>query len=550
MKNHRRMSPSIGSILCVMSLSGLILSVPAAAARQPQASPSIRRLAVDPLMLAQAAEVWSVIAQPANPVWPGWNAASTPILIYLPGKQDVLINHPSPPTGFEIFNPPFRTPFRTIHIRNGATLQEFDGQNTSMDVNGVQTLVVADTLSTRRQNLESLLGFAATATTEQLKESIEGNLLPNPYDSMALFAHEAFHVFQDTSAPDKGANEGLLTQYPSLSAENNAAIAMEAEYLKEALQAEDVDRCRNAARRWLAIRRDRRTHLDASSIAYEDGTEFGEGLAKYVEYRLFQALQERTPDPAMAWLQGFNGYEDMSAPRQRLVDAMVGMLQGRSIVNNDPYGASPVRMRLYFSGMAVGALLDRIGPGWHSRIFQPDVTLTQLATEAISLSAVDQSRILPEIKSDSRYRGWLEEKKRLAVAGEEHVRKVVDEIEHAPRLILDYSALAAAKPGLGFTPFGILRVDADRTVFRLIPISGRIGDTRFSQTELHPVLRDRAKRQIIIPLSAAVTQGALSDAKEGASIELKDLRLPGLNLTGGRALVSRTDTAILLRLQP
>lgn len=546
MNSRRQFVASVSAILVVTSL----LTIPVAGAQKPPASPPIRRLAVDPLLLAQAAEVWSVIAQPSNSVWPGWNAASTPILIYLPGKQDVLINHPAPPAGFEIFTPPFRTPFRTIHIRNGATLQEFDGQNTSMDVNGVPTLVVADTLSTRRQGIEGLLGFAATATPDQMRESLEGTLLPNTYDSMALFAHEAFHVFQNTSAPDKGADESLLAQYPSLSAENNAAMAMEAEFLGEALEAEDAGHCMDAARRWLAIRLDRRTHLDATSIAYEDGTEFGEGLAKYVEYRLFQALQKRTPDPAMAWVQGFNGYEDMSEPRQHLLDAMAGMMQGRTNVNNDPYGASPVRMRLYFSGMALGALLDRLGPGWQSRIFQPGLTLTQLAIEAISLPDVDRSRILREIKSDSRYRGWLEEKQRLAVAGEEHISKVVREIERAPRLILDYSALVASDPRLRFTPFGILRVDADRTVFRLIPLSGRIGDTRFAQTELHPVLRDNAKRQIIIPLSAAVADGALNNAKEGESIELKELSLSGLKLTGGRALVIRTDTAVLLRLQP
>ncbi len=64
------------------------------------------RLQVDPLLIAEAAEVWGVIGKPGGGVWPDWDAASTPILFYLPGVQDVLINHPNPPSGFVPYTGP------------------------------------------------------------------------------------------------------------------------------------------------------------------------------------------------------------------------------------------------------------------------------------------------------------------------------------------------------------------------------------------------------------------------------------------------------------
>src|SRR5690242_21099247 len=94
-------------------------------------------LVIDPLLITEAEEIWSVIGRPNNPVWPGWDARKTPILIYFPGKQDVLINHPKPPAGFTAYSGPLRTPLGPIYVRNGQTIKEFDGQNTSTDVNGV-----------------------------------------------------------------------------------------------------------------------------------------------------------------------------------------------------------------------------------------------------------------------------------------------------------------------------------------------------------------------------------------------------------------------------
>ncbi|HWA83208.1 MAG TPA: hypothetical protein VG820_07245, partial [Fimbriimonadaceae bacterium] len=462
-------------------------------------------LQIDPLMIAQAAEAWSVIGRKDNPIWPGWDAKETPILIYMPNVQDVLINHPKPPPGFTPYDGPIRFPEGKIWVKDGPTITEFDGQNTSIEVNGIGTLVLADTLSTRRQNLQSLVE-QARGETGDMKDAIDGFLHPDPYDGLAMVVHEAFHVYQGHRAPGKGGTETDLADYPSLSVDNNVGFALESEALRSAALAKTPSDRRKFAVRWLAIRRERRKHLRPSMAAYEDGTEFSEGTAKYTEYRLFQVLQGRQPAHDMWLVQGFRGYGDLSAERTRLLDHMVNMMSGKVNVNNDRYGASPVRMRLYFSGMGIGALLDGLGTEWHEAIFQPRVTLTSLAERAIHATPQELDAAWAEVARSARYAELTTEKEKLAKDGEAYIQNAVKEFVSAPgQLVLDYSSLAKPRVGLDFTPFGILRIDDSRSLYRLLPVRGIVDDLSFAEDSARPVLQDRTKKQLVIQLTGAVT---------------------------------------------
>ena len=317
------------------------------------------KLQVDPLLIAEAAEVWALIASPNNPVWPGWDASTTPLLFYLPGKQDVLINHPHPPDGFFPYTGPVKFPGGHILVKDGPTFIEIDGQNTQKEIAGVRSLVVADTLSNLRGRIRTLM-LDARPDAEKSQALTFSDLATSPYDQLAFVVHEAFHVFQHAQAPEKGANEMLLLQYPVLSVQNNVGLAQEGAALAEALHASDAAAVRRAAVRWLAVRKDRRASLPAKAIEYEDGGEFNEGLAKYTQYRLFQVMEGRVPGAAMWWAEGFAGYQDLAPQREELIRSMVDNMNGTVVVNNDAYGTAPLRMRLYYSGMAIGALLDKL----------------------------------------------------------------------------------------------------------------------------------------------------------------------------------------------
>ena len=544
---RRALAPTAAG-LALLLLAGLV-SVGDAAP-----PPDSARLMIDPLLVAQAAEVWSVIGGRRNPVWPGWDASRTPILFYLPGQQEVLINHPSPPAGFVRYTGPVHFPGGTVFVHNGPTMIDLDGQNTSMDVNGTPTLVVADTLSTRRQRVEGLIR-SASAGGRSVDQVVTSNLRPAPCGDMLTIVHEAFHVYQALKGPGKRGQETALERYPSLSPENNAAMALEAEILQRALTTPDPRDLKRDALRWLAVRQDRRKGLTPDMVAYEDGTEFSEGTAKYTEYRLLQVLDGKRPSPAMWWMQGFEGYENLAPQRRAMLDQMVAAMDGSMIVNNDPYGASPVRMRLYHSGMAIGALLDRLGANWHERLFTPRATLTGLVAECLAASDSELSAIAAAEKMSPHYREVLARKQALAQDGEEFTRRQLAQFDTAPgKLVIDYSALTDTAVRLRFTPFGILRVDDDRTIFRLLPMVGQIGSCRFSEDGPRDVLQDRAKRQLTILLTAPPDlQGLRAATAEGGATDsgpVGRLDLPGARVEGGTASTRLVDKTLIVTLRP
>jgi hypothetical protein len=518
---------------------------------EPPGKPVLR---VDPLLIAQAAEVWGVIARPDNPIWPGWNAADTPLLFYLPGTQDVLINHPKPPEGFRRYTGPVGLAGAEIFIRDGRTFFEFDGQNTALEVAGVPTLVVADTLSNRRQQVQ---GWLSDPTPAAQKSAHLGwdQLQSNPYDSLCMIAHEAFHAYQAKAAPNKKGSELAVMRYPATAAANTLGFALEGKALSAALRGNPAQ-ARRQALLWLAARQERRRNLSAEAVGYEDYIEYLEGSAKYVEYRLLQVLEGRTPKPAMAWVQGFHGYGDLKGERERLIAQMEKHMAGEANVNNDPYGASP-RMRLYFSGMAVGVLLDQVSPGWHGKLLSPQASLTGLAAEAIAATPAELARALEEVKNQPGYGELAAKKARLEKEAQSAADRLVEETLNGPKttLVIDYSAIPDGKAGFAFTPFGVLRVDDRRTLLRLIPVSARVAGTTLKQTAAMPVLHDREKKQIacqlqeLLPRAKAMELLGLRDG-DAETVEIKGIELPGVRMDGGKGRVSIGERKIEIRLGP
>jgi hypothetical protein len=538
----RVLPPVLGFVFLATSLA--LAQATAGRAEKGRIQPPVT-LRVDPLLIAEAGEVWRLIASANNPIWPGWDASDTPLLFYLPGEQDVLINHPRPPQGFLPYDGPVRFPGWRILLKNGPTLIEWDGQNTSKEVEGIRTLVVADTLSNLRSQMSSLLQDARPAA-EKVQALRFSDLATNPYDQLATVVHEAFHVFQYKKAPDKAANEMLLLYYPVLSIQNNVGFAQEGSALAQALRATDGAAFRRAAVRWLALRKDRRSSLPQKAVEYEDGAEFMEGLAKYTEYRLFQVMEGRSPGPAMEWAQGFIGYADLAPQREKLIEKMVRNMSGAVNVNNDPYGTAPLRMRLYYSGMAVGVMLDRLSPGWKSRIFSPETSLTSLAEEALKPSPAELDQALKEARGEAAYASLVESKTRLAQEGKAHAEAVLKEIEGGPGvgLIVDYSALASPNLSMAFTPFGITVVDGERTIFSQIPVEVAFGqECEVAQKVPAPLLRDTGRRLVRFRLPRAATRAEVEKAlgsapTSGGTVTNLALDLPGATVKAAKAQIS------------
>ncbi len=542
--------------LCLVFLAGSPASAQTATEKVEKGrTDAPETLRVDPLLIAEANEVWNLIGSPNNPIWPGWDASATPLLFYLPGEQDVLINHPHPPQGFRPYDGPVQFSGWRIFVKDGPTLIGIDGQNTDKDVDGVRTLVVADTLSNLRQQV-----FGLVADPRPMQDKFQtfkySDLATDPYFQLSLVVHEAFHVYQHKMAPDKGADEWLLLYYPVLSVGNNVGFALEGSALADALRAADAAEFRRAALRWLALRKDRRSSLPPKAVAYEDGVEFTEGLAVYTEYRLFQVLEGRRPGAAMSWAQGFAGYANLAHQREELIDKVVQHMSGAINVNNDPYGTAPLRMRLYYSGMAMAVLLDRLLPGWQRRIFAPDASLTSLLEEALKPSATDLEQALRVARNGAAYAELLKNKTKLADDGKAHVEAMLKEIETGPGigLIVDYSQLAVTKLGMRVTPFGITVVDEERTIFTQIPIEvafGKAGEV--AQTAPTPLLRDTGRKLVRFRLPPGTTRAEVekrleSATTKGGTVADLVLDLPGATVKAANAQIkwSGNDLTIVM----
>lgn len=524
-------------------------------AKKPTGAPAVA-LQIDPRLIAEAAEVWALIAVPKNPVWPGWDATDTPILFYLPGEQDVLINHPRPPEGFAEYGGPVRFPGGRIVVRGKPTILNWDGQNTSRDIEGIPTLVVADALSNLRAQLQGLLEDPRPAA-EKVKGLGFSQVATDPYHQLSLIAHEAFHVYQERVAAAKQANEMLLLHYPVLSVENNVGFAQEGRALAAALRSEADTAFRAAVVQWVVLRRLRRSGLSPEAIEYENGIEFGEGLAKYVEYRLLESLEGRTPRPEMWWVQGFHGYGDLASRRSELVDTMLRQMRGEVSVNNDPYGTAPLRMRLYYSGMAIAVLLDRFSTNWKDRILHPKVSLTDLVDEAVRTTPDEVRAALEEARRADGYDALVAAKRRLASEGRARIDTMLSKFEQGTGtgIIVDYGALESSRVAMAFTPFGITAVDEDRTIYAQVPIRARFADgSEVAQTEPLPLLHDKKRKLIRFRLSRELSPeevAAVIGSERLASPGVRKLKLdlPGAAVTCENASVQSEgrDLRIVLK---
>lgn len=430
-----------------------------------------------------------------------------------------------------------------------------DGQNTSTAVEGVETLVVADPVSNLRPWLEQLLADARPVN-ERARELTPERLCADPYDQLGMIVHEAFHVHQ-AKAPEKSASEAWLLQYPWLAAENNAGFALEGKLLERALTTKDDEQAFETALEWLAVRAERRARLPAQAVQYEDGTEFNEGLAKYTEWRASLALEGREPLAALRWARGFRGFEDLAPWRARLLDALRGNCSGETLVNNDPYGSGALRFRLYFTGMAIGALLDRLGADdWRARIFEPGTTLTGLVREVLVPAEADLQAALVRAREAGGYEALLAQKRELERAGAAAAQASAAAILAGPALFtLDYSAVDTTV-GFSFTPFGITRVDAERTIYGLIPLRAELGDqASFQQSETAPTLHDTKQKTVCFRLAAPIEAAGVARALGLAAlpkdaVQDLDLALPGARVQARRARVVAKEGSVRLELVP
>ncbi len=368
-----------------------------AAAVSALANRRLPRASADPAHLsvaerARLAEYFHLRDQLGERVWPGFGDADIPVVLYneatvflvgladpAPGWRpmpdgDAAGGSWSPLAEAVAGQPAYGQPLPA----NGATPQAF-------------TVQVGDRWAASLTTMEWMRVGLAEEIRADLPPAVAAvfpyglfldQLLSGSDQFISLIAHEAFHAFQGQVAPQRlAAAEAASRQEAGYPWETTAAAwQSELATLAAAVAAPTDAEAARLAGEFLDSRARRRAEmgLTPAQIDFEQQREWLEGLARYAELAIWR---EAAADPAyqpvaaLADEPDFADYTGYEARWQRELEQMERM------------AAQPDEGRFYYSGMAIGVLLDRLQPGWKARALEPGVTLEGVLGESLSQRA-------------------------------------------------------------------------------------------------------------------------------------------------------------------
>ncbi|MCM2255320.1 MAG: hypothetical protein NDJ94_06570 [Vicinamibacteria bacterium] len=337
---------------------------------------------------ARLAEALHLRAALGDSIWPGWGSARNPVVVYNEAFAFILGEADPAPgwvkiPGEQIVGGPWEivpgdtfagAPYHRQRLPGpGVTPEAFTVRVGGRYASSLPTLERMQIVMTEqfRRDLPSVLRpiFPYRLATNLFLGGTDG------YISMLL--HEAFHAHQAATAPARLEAAERATRlervYEAPDATLRGLWKDELRWLAEAAAAESCQEAEPLARRFLAVRHERRrsTGLSPDLVDYERQREWLEGLAKYVELQAWRAAATTPtyrPLAALAADPAFQGYSTFFAQWSREL-AQIRRADGD--------------VRFYYSGMAQASMLDRLAPGWKTRGLSDAAWLDSLLGEAL-----------------------------------------------------------------------------------------------------------------------------------------------------------------------
>ena len=518
-KRHRSIIPPVCLLLLILVSSAF--------------SEQFTELKIDPLLLVSLKECRNIASSLGKELYPGWDFQKTLILFYRPNVQELLINFPHKSEGFSEYSGFNPLGNETIYFRNDSTMFTIDDQNTSSEIDSIPVLVVADPFSSMRNQMQNVL----TQRSKEFAASWLKNwsFIPSPYDELTLILHEAFHVYQSKMAPEKNANEMVISQYPLLDPVNNALYVLEGSILKDALLSTEPSVRKEKIKEFVAIRSFRQSLLDSNCVEYENLNEYAEGTAKYVEYKFLKSGEAVEPIREMYYQNGFDGYRGvLSKQFQNRVNNMVNVVAVNDDRFGNKFGSGPLRFKLYELGACQALLLDELMPAWKEKIFQDGIYLGDMLRQSIALSEPEMKKYLEQAKSEYKYDDAYQSKLQFEKEGKDFIQKKLDAILKTDQTLVKISYDGFTdKIGMAFTPFGVTRITQKSSIYDLVPIKVRFKEgVELQMKQVIPVLIDREKKLIAFAVATPISElTAGSENKletgdfvlSGAKIDIKRL---------------------------
>ncbi|HPH95167.1 MAG TPA: hypothetical protein PKW33_03305 [Anaerolineaceae bacterium] len=375
----------VDAVICLAVLGAAVVSNQVLPFRSSQVKP------LTGLQKAYLSEAQSLRRELGGLVWPGWDQADIPIVIYNESHVFV-VDSSQPPAGW------IKVPKNELRGTAWMLVSDdlFDNQPYYWQpLNSLNQTPEAFTVKLGEKWAGSMptREWMAVALGDMFRDDLPGPLQwVIPYKFMAkilmgssdqyisLIWHEELHAFEGMMCYSrfKAGEEAMAKagqSYPWDAAGHEAAWQGEMDALVKALRATNLEETRVEVRTFLERRTARRKEqkLDGEMKAYEILREWEEGLAKYTELEMWRQASlypKRTINPILLQDADFQNYKHF----QNRFDQEIGQI---STVEEDT--------RLYYTGMAQAFLLDRLMPEWKQRVMNEAnwTSLEDLLAEAV-----------------------------------------------------------------------------------------------------------------------------------------------------------------------
>jgi len=462
-------------------------------------------LKINPLQFVSLKEARNITKTFGNEFYPEWNFANIPVLFYRPNVQELLINYPHKPGGFSIYKSfsPFTD--EIIYVRNDTTIFKIDDQNTSIDIEGIPVLVVADYFSRMRNQLSDI---TRNRDYDFIYDWLDKwNFIPSSYDEIKMILHEGFHVYQNKMAPNKYADENVVSIYPLLDPVNNTLYALEGNILRDALLTESLKTKEEKTKEFIAVRTYRQSLLKKEIVEYENLNEYVEGTAKYIEYKFMKIGEKVQPVKEMYFQNGFNGYKKiLSEQFRKEINDMVTIVSVNDNRFGNKFGTGPMRYRLYDLGACQSLLLDELMPEWKSKIFEDNVYLCDLLKTSLKLNEQEMNKYLGKAKDDYNYDQIYQSKIKFEEEGKSKIQEKLNAILNTKDTLITISySDYPDKIGMSYTPFGVTQVGEGTAIYDMVPIVVQFDKNTILKLKKNiPVYIDKNKKEISFVVASPV----------------------------------------------
>jgi hypothetical protein len=356
----------------------------------PDHSPTIERLGE--LDKARLEEIYHLRQTLGEELWSGWGQADIPVILYNE-EYAFLTGYPDPPDGW-VKVPQNVQRGGPWEIVPGDTFQGQPYYRQRLPGPGITPEAFAVLVGDRWAASMSTEDWMRIGLRNQIRQDVPAPfkyILPYRLTSQILVnssdwyicsvLHESFHAFQGMTAPNRLADSENIQRtagdrYPRESGGFRAAWQAELNLLGDAVLAPDLDEAADLTRQFLSQREARRSeyNLAPEMVDYERQREWLEGLAKYTELAIWKQASQAP---------GYQPAEDLKRDPDFKVYATFNQRWSQETAQIKRMAGQEGDGRFYYSGMAQAFLLDKLMPGWKTRIFEKGVFLEDILREAL-----------------------------------------------------------------------------------------------------------------------------------------------------------------------